>query len=138
MILNHFYIFLIERERENVDFKEVEMEEIDSEENKTLYSYYFYILKDSSDLKGVILRLKTSYRYLTLQIRYGEQEYYYGNNVLFSILLCISLSLPNILFQIYRKFTKQKIAPAFMLANDIIYHFALGNLLSYPLHMGMK
>ena len=47
------------------------MEEIDSEENKTSYPYYFYILKDSSDLKGVILRLKTSYRYLTLQIRYG-------------------------------------------------------------------
>jgi hypothetical protein len=65
------------------------MEEIDSKENKTSYSYYFYILKDSSDLKGVILRLQTSYRYLTLQIRYGEQEYYYGNNVLYSILLGI-------------------------------------------------
>ena len=130
------FLYYSDGERENDDFKEVEMEEIDSKENKTSYSYYFYILKDSSDLKGVILRLQTSYRYLTLQIRYGEQEYYYGNNVLYSILLGISLSLPNILFQIYRKFTKQRICPAFILANDIIYHFALGNLHSYPLHMG--
>ena len=51
-------------------------------------------------------------------------------------MLGFSLSLPNILFQIYRKFIKQRICPAFILANDIIYHFALGNLLSYPLHMG--
>ena len=95
------FLYYSDGERENDDFKEVEMEEIDSKENKTSYSYYFYILKDSSDLKGVILRLQTSYRYLTLQIRYGEQEYYYGNNVLYSILLGISLfftkySFPNI------------------------------------------
>ena len=69
-------------------------------------------------------------------IRYGEKEFYYGKNVLASCMLGIRLSIPNILMQLFRKSSKQHIAPWYSLAMNILLHFAYGNLLAKPFHIG--
>ena len=50
----------------------------------------------------------------------------------------IGLSIPNILFQLFRKSSKQNIAPWYSLAMNILLHFAYGNLFAKPFHIGRK
>ena len=69
-------------------------------------------------------------------IRYGEKEFYYGKNVLASCMLGIGLSIPNILMQLFRKSLKQRIAPWYSLAMNILLQFAYGNLFAKPFHIG--
>ena len=99
------------------------------------YNKSFYIKKDSSKLKRVILRITVPYPG-SFEIRYGDEEYYYGESFFASVMFGLGLSLPNIIMQIYRHIYKQKIAPWYSLIMNIILHLAYGNLLSYPFRIG--
>ena len=99
---------------------------------------YFYILKNESNFKRVVISASSYNSIKNLLIRYGEKEFYYGNNVLASCMFGIGLSIPNILFQLFRKSSKQNIAPWYSLAMNILLHFAYGNLFAKPFHIGGK
>ena len=102
---------------------------------------YFYILKNESNFKRVILNYTSYSSYYDIKdffIRYGEKEFYYGNNVLASCMFGIGLSIPNIIIQLFRKSSKQNIAPWYSLAMNILLHFAYGNLFAKPFHIGGK
>ena len=127
---------------ETDDYNEIEktqgreLEKLDENNEKiTTYKKTFYILKDSSKLKKVILKiiLPDSGEF---GIKYGEEEFYYGNSVFASIMLGLGLSLPNLIVQIYRHIYKQRTAPWYSLILNIILHLAYGNLLSLPFHIG--
>ena len=129
-------LYYSEDDNKNEYSKEIELEKKDIIGNERTYKRYFYVIKDNSDLKGVVLRMRTVNYGGDFSIRYGDQEFYYGNNVFLSIMIGLGLSLPNILFQIIRKLAKQRTAPFYFLFNDILLHFSLANLLSYSLHFG--
>ena len=97
---------------------------------------YFYILQDNNLFKRVILKIALNYGYDKFIIRYGEKEFYYGKNVLASCMFGIGLSIPNLLMQLFRKSLKQRIAPWYSLAMNILLHFAYGNLFAKPFHIG--
>ena len=98
----------------------------------------FYILKDSNDLKKIIIKFPNTTYPEYFGVKYGYQEYYYGKNVLASFSFGLGLSLPNVIFQIYRKARGQNTAPWYCLFMNILLHFAYGNLLAMPLHIGGK
>ena len=115
---------------ETDDYKEIEktqgreLEKLDENNEKiTTYKKTFYILKDSSKLKKVILKiiLPDSGEF---GIKYGEEEFYYGNSVFASIMFGLGLSLPNLIVQIYRHIYKQRTAPWYSLILNIILHLA--------------
>ena len=95
----------------------------------------FYILKESSELKRVILKLEAS-NSGSIQIKFGEQEYYYGHNVSMSVLVGLGLSIPNLLFQILVCCILGRSAPWYSFLMNVLLHFAYGNIFSYPLHFG--
>ena len=97
---------------------------------------YFYIWQGDNHFKRVILNISDNEEIRDFVIRYGEKEFYYGKNVLASCMLGIGLSIPNILMQLFRKSSKQHIAPWYSLAMNILLHFAYGNLFAKPFHIG--
>ena len=97
---------------------------------------YFYILQDNNHFKRVILNISDNEEIRDFVIRYGEKEFYYGKNILASCMFGIGLSIPNILMQLFRKSSKQHIAPWYSLAMNILLHFAYGNLFAKPFHIG--
>ena len=96
---------------------------------------YFYIKKENSKLKRVILKITVPYPDI-FEIRYGDQEYFYGDSFFASMLFGLSLSLPNLIVQIFRYAYKQRVAPWYSLIMNIILHLAYGNFLSYPMKIG--
>ena len=120
------------------DYNEIEntqgikLEKLEEEKGyNNNYNKSFYILKESPELKRVILKI-SAINSGSIQIKYGEQEFYYGHNVFMSVMIGLGLSIPNLLVQIFAK----RSAPFFSFLMNIILHFAYGNLLSYPLHFG--
>ena len=97
----------------------------------------FYILKDDSELKKVILKLNVSNPY-TFGIRYGEQERHYIKSFLFSLAFGVVLAIPNIIAQIYMFCIKERQNPRISFLLNIILNFAYGNLFSYLLHFGVE
>ena len=129
--------------------KGIKLKLIDYERNYR--SYAFYILKESSQLKKVILKIE-SHVPDSFEIRYGDQEpdnsgkkSEEDNNekaqkkegdILFPLWLGLGLSLPNIFFQIFRKIFKKRTAPWNSLVMNIILHLAYSILLCYPFNYG--
>ena len=89
-------------EIENTQGKELELLDRSHYTNGT-----FYILKDDSELKKVILKLNVSIPY-TFGIRYGEQERHYIKSFLFSLAFGVVLAIPNIIAQIYMFCIKER------------------------------
>ena len=108
------------------------------QDNEDKYKNTFYILKDSNDLKKIIIKIPNTTYPEYFGVKYGYQEYYYGKNVLASFAFGFGLSLPNVIFQIYRKATRQNTAPWYSLFMNVLLHFAYGNLLAMPFHIGGK
>ena len=118
-------------------------------EDKTTDS--FYIKKESDSLKTVLLKITSNNQIDSFYIKYGEQEFYpietdssvpannEGKNepgIVGAIFFGIGLSLPNIIFIIYRKYKNLPIAPWLNLGMDILLHFAYGNLLGKAFNIG--
>ena len=106
--------------------------------NKNKYCYgnicKGYIHKNSDDIKTVILELKMNYRieYKDFDIRYGKTERYIPQTVLYSFIIGLSLTIPNLVFQIILCYRDEKLKCRYKgaLFMDFILHIPHGCVLS--------
>ena len=132
--------------------KGIELKMHSHEKDYRIYNNSFYILKENSELKTVILKIR-GYQPDSFEIRYSDQEpdpskektdevkkdegaKNKEGDILFPLWLGLGLSLPNIIFQIFRKIFKKRTAPWNSLVMNIILHLAYSILLCYPFNYG--
>lgn len=120
---------------------------------QSIYDKYFYILKDDPKLKTVILKITVPYPG-SFEFKYGKQEpdstdeksdeekkgkkkeeENYVKSIFISILFGLSLSLPNIIWQILRQILKKRTAPCICLFMNMLLHVIYGLPLSYFLNI---
>jgi len=97
-----------------------------------------YIVKNNDGIKKVLFRVPKQHnrKYYNFQIRYGEQEYYYGKNIFSSLMFGFCLSLPNIIIEIIRKIKGRKTADLFTISLNMLLHFAYGFKIGRYIHIG--
>jgi len=139
---------------ETDDIEEIEsisgekMEIIKDEKASNIY----YIYKNTSNFKNVVIKITAQLDVNTLKIKYLGQyqnkstpkekndiiqnEETPTDSVVGSILLGLGLSLPNLIFQFYRMFKKEFTAPWINIGMDALWHFAYANLLAKAFSIG--
>ena len=100
------------------------------------------IHKDSNDIKTVIIEVNNDYRLNSFyfDIRYGKKERYRAETFLYSFIIGISLSVPNILAKLMKCSNEpdRKCHYNCTLILDLILHLAHGCLFSIIFYLGGK
>ena len=100
------------------------------------------ILKDSDDIKLVILEVDNDYRFdaLYFDIKYGKVERYIPQTVLYSFIIGLSLSIPNLVFQAILCYRDEKLKCHYKctLFMDFILHIPHGCVLSVLFYLAGK
>ena len=104
-----------------------------------------YIIKNNINLKKIILKIPEGGKNLRyINFRYREEEgereeenekkaHRFQNTFLFTCLISLALSFPNILWQLIRKLRNKMTASAFTLIMNIILNFGYGNFFGYTI-----